>query len=134
VYGNHRVRDEVGWLAELASHGIGHGEVNRTEAAKVALIELGEVDEGVAGSAGGGEDGPAVIVPVNDELATPEVANETGDSKGGDGRGVLDEDPLRGWKTIGEEVGEVVDLVQNLDGGEEDKRHRRGSGWGCWYW
>jgi hypothetical protein len=70
--------------------------VEVAQAAEVAFVELGEGHEGVGGSAGAGEDGPAVVVPVDYELAVAQAADEAGDGEGGDGGGVLDQDPL-GW-------------------------------------
>ena len=46
-----------------------YGQVEVAQSTEVAFVELGEGDERVVGASGAGEDGPAVVVPVDDQLA-----------------------------------------------------------------
>lgn len=98
---------------------------------EAALVEGGEVDEGVVAAAGRGEDRPGVVVPVDEEFRVAEAGDEAGDGEGGDGGRVLDEEPLRRGEGVGEVVEEVVGLEEDFVGGEEEEGDEGGfGGWG----
>jgi hypothetical protein len=69
-------------------------------------------------------------VPVDDELAVAQVADEARNGKGRNGGRVLDEDPLSWREAAGEEVGEVVDLAEDLPWSEENERDGLWLAWG----
>lgn len=118
-------------MAQLAGHGAGDGEVEGAVVGEAALVERGEVDEGVVAAAGRGEDGPGVVVPVDEEFGVAEARDEAGDGEGGNGGGVLDEDPLRRGEGVGEVAEEVVGLEEDFVRGEEEEGEEGGfGGWG----
>lgn len=64
-------------LLQLAHHGSRDGEVGRWgNATKDTLIQLGDEDKGVGSTTGASQDGPAVVVPVDDEAGVAKKAHD----------------------------------------------------------
>jgi len=74
----------VWWIVELTCHSMSDCEgCSGCPASEESFIKLRDTDEGVRGASCAGKDGPAIVVPVNDELSVAEKADNERDEKGG---------------------------------------------------
>lgn len=146
VHGGDGRADAVGGALQLGLHGVGDGEVGAAEAAEGALVELGDAHKGVVAAAGARQDGPAVVVPVNDEarvagpadhrchqqggnrgwvletsLASSPGRSEEGGREGHGHTAYLDKKPPRRLCLVQQDREQVHDLPDHLDGPGDDE-------------
>lgn len=102
MHGKHGLSDRVGRAAQLGGHGVSYCEMVVAQSTKITFVELGKGHERVVPPASAGKDRPAVVVPVNYELAVAQVADQTGNGESWDAWRVLNKYPLRRRKVTGE--------------------------------
>ena len=75
--------DVVGCVAELTCHCVGYSEGGSWyPPSEYCFVEFRDTDEGVGRPACAGEDGPAIVVPVDYEMGIAEEADDEGDEEG----------------------------------------------------
>lgn len=118
-------------IQELLGHGIGNGKVDVAEtAAKEELVPAIHDDQRVVELALLSKDGMAIVVPVDDDLASAHPGNKEGNMESRDRRRVLikladvvcndgcasylDDDPFSGRRSVHHGFEECPDLVHEL--------------------